>query len=101
MFNANSSAAQSSATRPRRRSLLRRNGIPDHNDMLAKYVRWARVRHYLSNSGRPVRLAASVRAAVDAFESHSRTLPPATIASELDSATDMDTDLLHIGSQFG
>ena len=96
----NNTAAQSPATRFRRRSLLRPNGIPDHNDILAKHVRWARVRYYFLNRRRHVRSDASIRAAVDALESHSDTLPLATDALELGAMTDMHADLLHVGSQF-
>lgn len=103
MFYANSPTAQSPVLRSRRRSLLRRSGVPDSSDILARYVRWERVRFYFLNRRRHVKLAASICVAVDvldALESRSEDLPLATKASGSDTMTDMDMDLLHVGSRF-
>lgn len=100
MFCTDSITAQRSAPRVRRRSLLHRNGIPESNDILAKRVRWAKVRFYFLDRRKHVRLAASICAALNALEDYSRTLPLATNASGKGTMTDMNVDLLYVGSQF-
>src|SRR5690242_2841906 len=100
MLCADSIAAKPPAPRLRRRSFLRRNGVPDSNDILAEHVRRAKVRYYFLNRRRHVRLAGSICAALDALESHSGTLPLATNTPGMDTMTDMHIDLLYVGSQF-
>jgi hypothetical protein len=101
MFYANSTIARSPALRFRRRSLLRRNGVPDSEDTLARDVRWARVRYYFLIRRSHVRMATSTCAEADALENHSGTLPLATDHTlDLGTMTDMKLDLLHVGSQF-
>ena len=102
MPHTDSPTGQAFLPRFRSRAVLRRNGIPDSRDILAKYVHRARARYYFIHRRRYIQAPMSVRAVADALEDRGSPslITDCVMANELGTPNNLDADLLHVGEQF-